>query len=161
VPSCGDQLSAGLRLRTARRRGHRHVDGYRTAAAPIAAFARAVKGLHWSNPRLTRTVKVFATKLKGVSSLAIPSLCADIKEWVASGYKTLAASTVQFNRRYTAVDPEAEEGPLIMRLVMPYATPAEIPLFHSIRNFEAQLAEAEAHAVFAYKNLMNSIELNQ
>jgi hypothetical protein len=137
------------------------VVGYRTAAAPIATFARAVKGLHWSNHRLTRAVKVYATKLKKLVSLTVPNLCGDVQEWAASGYNTLTASTVQFNQHYTAVDPEAEEGPLIMRLVEPYATPADVPLFHSIENFESQLAEAEAHAVFDYTHVMNTMELNQ
>ena len=137
------------------------VVGYRTAAGPIRTFYGTVKGLHWSNPRLTRAVKTFATKLDKLVGLTVPSLCGDVKEWVASGYKTLTASTVQFVKSYNAVDPEAEEGPLILRLSRPYATAGDIPLFHSIEKFESELAETEAHAVFAYKHLMNSIELNQ
>ena len=137
------------------------VVGYRTAAGPVGTFYRAVKGLHWSNPKLTRAVKTFATKLDKFVNLAVPNLCGDIKEWVASGYKTLAASTVQFIKSYDAVDPEAEEGPLILRLARPYATASDIPLFRSIEKFESELAEAEAHGVFDYKHLMNSIELQQ
>ncbi len=137
------------------------VVGYRTAAGSIGAFYHAVKGLHWSNPKLTRAVKAFATKLDKLVGLTVPSLCGDVKEWVASGYRTLTASTTQFLEQYNAVDPEAEEGPLIMRLARPYATAGDISLFHSIESFESELAETEAHAVFAYKHLMNSIELNQ
>ncbi len=137
------------------------VVGYRTGAGPIKVFYRAVKGLHWSNPKLTRAVKTFATKLDKLVGLTVPSLCGDVKEWVASGYATLSASTTQFLQQYNAVDPEAEEGPLIMRLARPYASASDIPLFHSIERFESELAETEAHAVFAYKDLMNSIELNQ
>ena len=137
------------------------VVGYRTAAGPIKAFYHAVKGLHWSSTKLTRAVNTFATKLDKFVSLSIPSLCGDIKEWVASGYKTLTPSTVQFLKQYNAVDPEAEEGPLILRLARPYATAGDIPLFHSIESFESELAETEAHAVFSYKNLMNTLELNQ
>jgi hypothetical protein len=137
------------------------VVGYRTGAGPIKTFYHAVKGLHWSNSRLTRAVKSFATKLDKLVSLTVPSLCGDIKEWAASGYKTLSASTTQFLQHYNAVDPEAEEGPLIERLARPYATAGDISLFHSIESFESELAETEAHAVFAYKHLMNTIELNQ
>lgn len=137
------------------------VVGYRTGAGPIKAFYRAVKGLHWSNPKLTRAVKIFATKLDKLVGLTVPSLCGDVKEWVASGYKTLSASTTQFLQQYNADDPEAEEGPLIMRLARPYATVGDISLFHSIEDFESKLAETEAHAVFAYKDLMNGLELNQ
>lgn len=137
------------------------VVGYRTAVGPIGAFYHTVKGLHWSDPKLTRAVKTFATKLQKLVSLTVPNLCGDIKEWAAGDYKTLSASTTQFLQRYNAVDPEAEEGPLIMRLARPYATAGDIPLFHSIEGFESELAETEAHAVFAYKHLMNTIELNQ
>jgi hypothetical protein len=137
------------------------VVGYRTGAGPIKTFYHAVKGLHWSNPQLTRAVKTFATKLDKLVSLPVPSLCGDIKEWVASGYQTLTASTTQFLEQYEAVDPEAEEGPLIMRLSRPYATAGDISLFHSIESFESELAETEAHGVFAYKTIMNTLELNQ
>ena len=137
------------------------VVGYRTGAGPIKDFYSVVKGLHWSNPKLTRAVKTFATKLDKLVSLTVPSLCGDIKEWVAGGYKTLTASTTQFLKQYDAVDPEAEEGPLIMRLARPYATVGDISLFHSIESFESELAETEAHAVFAYKRIMNTLELNQ
>ncbi len=135
--------------------------GYRTAAAPIATFAHAVKGLHWSNGRLTRAVRTFATKLVGLSTLAVPSLCGDIGAWVTSGYTTLPASTTQFNQRYSAVDPEAEESPLIIKLATPYGTPSDVPVLHRVERFEAQLAEAEANGVEYYVHLMNSIELKQ
>lgn len=137
------------------------VVGYRTGAGPIKDFYSVVKGLHWSNPKLTRAVKTFATKLDKLVSLTVPNLCGDVKEWVAGDYKTLTASTTQFIKQYDAVDPEAEEGPLIMRLARPYATVGDISLFHSIESFESELAETEAHAVFAYKRIMNTLELNQ
>jgi hypothetical protein len=135
--------------------------GYHTAAGPIATFAHAVKGLHWSNGRLTRAVRTFASKLVGLSTLAVPSLCGDIGAWATSGYQTLPASTVQFNQRYSAVDPEAEESPLIIRLATPYGTPSDVPVLRRVERFEAQLAEAEANAVGIYTNFMNSIELKQ
>jgi hypothetical protein len=137
------------------------VVGYRVAAGPIATFYHAVKGLHWSNPKLTHAVKRYATKLEKLVSLTVPSLCGDVKEWVASGYKTLSAQTVQFDKSYAAVDPEAEEGPLIIKLAEPYATPSDIPLYRNIERLESELAEAEANAVFDYKDIMNTLELNQ
>ncbi len=137
------------------------VVGYRTASAPIGAFYRAVKGLHWSNAKLTRAVARYATKLYKLVALTPPSLCTDVKEWAASGYNTLTASTTGFLKGYNANDPEAEEGPLILRLVKPFTTPADRSLIHSVENFEEKLAETEAHAVFAYKHLMNTLELNQ
>ncbi len=135
--------------------------GYRTAAGPIATFAHAVAGLHWSNGRLTRAVRTFATKLEGLSTLAVPNLCGDIGAWATSGYQTLPASTTQFNQRYNAVDPEAEESPLIIRLATPYGTPSDVPVLHRVEHIEAQLGEAEADGVGIYTHFMNSIELKQ
>jgi hypothetical protein len=134
--------------------------GYRTAAAPIAAFARAVKGLHWSDGRLTRAVRTFARKLVGLSTLATPNLCGDIAGWVASSYNTLPASTVQFDQRYAATDVTAEEAPLIVQLATPYALPSDVPVLHHVERFEAQLGEAESTAVGYYTNLMSALELN-
>jgi hypothetical protein len=137
------------------------VTGYHTAAAPIAAFARIVKGLRWSNPRLTRAVHKFATKLVGLSTLAVPDLCTDVGAWVSSGYATLPASTVQFDQRYAATDIEAEESPLIVRLARPYGTPADLTVLRHVERFEAELAEVEATAVGDYSRLMNAIDLQQ
>ncbi len=134
--------------------------GYHSAAAPIATFARAVKGLHWSNGRLTRAVKTFATKLVGLSTLAGPDLCGDIAGWVAGGERTLPASTVQFDQRYAAVDIEAEEAPLIIQLATPYASPGEVSVLHHVERFEEQLGEAETTGEGYYTHLMDALELN-
>lgn len=137
------------------------VVGYRTAATPIANFARAVGGLSWSNHRLTRAVRTFARKLEGLSKLTAPNLCGDIGSWASGGYMTLPTSTIEFDRHYSLVDPEAEESPLIIRLAMPYASPSDVPILHRVERLEAQLGEAEAHAVEYYSHLMDSLELNQ
>lgn len=135
--------------------------GYRTAATSIATFFNAVKGLHWSNGRLTRAVRTYATKLEGLSSLATPNLCGDLQGWASSGYETLPASTIQFDKSYSAVDLEAEEAPLILRLLAPYESAGEASKIHRLERFEARLAEAEATAVAYYVRLMNSLNLNQ
>jgi hypothetical protein len=137
------------------------VTGYHVAAAPIAVFARAVKRLHWSNGRLTHAVRTFATKLQGLSTLAVPNLCGDLRTWVASGYATLPATTVQFVQSYDATDTEAEESPEIVRLARPYGTPSELPVLRRVERIEAKLAEAEADAVSYYSQLMNTIDLQQ
>jgi hypothetical protein len=135
--------------------------GYHTAAAPIATFAHAVAGLHWSNPRLTRAVRTLARKLQGLSTLAVPNLCGDIQAWVTSRYATLPASTVQFDQRYSAVELEAEETPLIISLATPYASPIDFTVLRHVERLEAKLAEAEAHAVEYYVHLMNALDLQQ
>ncbi len=137
------------------------IAGYSTAARPIAAFARAVRGLSWSNHRLTRAVKTFATKLRELSTLALPNVCGDIQAWTATGFKTLPAGTVPFVRHYLAVTPEAEEVPLMIRLLSPYATPSDFPILRRVEHLETRLGEAEAAAVEIYSHLIIALELNQ
>lgn len=137
------------------------IAGYSVAAAPIARFAHAVHFLRWSNGRLTRTVKTFAAKLQKLSTLALPNVCGDIQAWAAGGYQALPADTVPFVKHYLAVTPEAEEVPLMIRLLMPYATPSDVPILHRVERLETHLGEAEAAAVEAYSRLILALELNQ
>jgi hypothetical protein len=135
--------------------------GYRVAAEPVATFAHRVRGLHWSNHRLTQAVKRFTTKLAGLTRLATPDVCADLRAWAASGYQTVPASTVAFDQHYYAVDPEAEEVPLIISLATPYATPADFSVLRHVERLETKLGEAEAAAVESYSRLIISLELKQ
>jgi hypothetical protein len=135
--------------------------GYHAAATPIAVFARTVERLRWSNGRLTRAVRTIATKLEGLSTLALPNLCGDIEGWVSSSFATLPASTIQFNRSYASVDPEAEEVPLIINLAEPYSTPSDFSVLRRVERFETQLGEAEAQGVEYYSHLMDTLELQQ
>jgi hypothetical protein len=131
---------------------------YRPDAAAIHTFARSVAGLHWSNRKLTRIVRKYATQLQGLSALATPDVCGDVRAWVASGYQTLAPSTVQFNTSYYADDIEAEEVPL--RLLAPYESAAVSSLVHRTKRLEAPLAEVEAHGVYYYTRILNTLGLN-
>jgi hypothetical protein len=137
------------------------VVGYHVAAAPVATFARAVRGLHWSNGRLTRALRRFVTRLAGLTKLTPPNVCADVKSWAASSYQTVPPSTFAFEHTYFATDPEAEEVPLIIRLATPYATPSEIPVLKRVERLEVKLGEAEAAAVESYSRLISSLNLNQ
>jgi hypothetical protein len=133
------------------------IAAYRPDTAAIAAFAHVVGGLHWSNRALTRIVRTYATQLTGLVALATPAVCSDVKAWVAGGYRTLPASTVQFDQRYNAVDPEAEEVP--RRLLGPYESAGDASLARRTKRLEAPLAEAEANAVGDYTRIMDTLDL--
>ncbi|MGH2853587.1 MAG: hypothetical protein ACRDLF_05280 [Solirubrobacteraceae bacterium] len=133
------------------------VVAYRPDAAAIAAFARAVGGLRWSNRALTHIVRTYAAQLEGLATLATPEVCGDVKAWVAGGFQTLPASTVQFDQRYYAVDIEAEEVPL--RLLAPYESARSASLLHRTKQLEAPLAEAEANAVADYTQILDALDL--
>ncbi len=137
------------------------VVGYRVAAGPAATFAREVRGLHWSNHRLTRAVHTFSTKLVGLTKLATPDVCGDIRAWAASGYQTVPASTASFVSRYLAITPEAEEVPLIVSLATPYSLPWEIAVERRVEHLETRLGEAEAAAVESYSRTIMALELKQ
>ncbi len=132
--------------------------GYHPDAAAIGAFARAVGGLHWSNRVLTRTVRTYATQLRGLATLALPDVCSDVRAWATGGFQALPASTVQFDQRYYAVDIEAEEVPL--RLLNPYESAGEASLVRRTKHLEAPLAEAEANAVADYTQILDGLKLN-
>lgn len=135
--------------------------GYRVAAAPVARFARAVAGLRWSNAKLTHAVHRFATRLQALTKLATPNVCGDIQSWTASSFQTLPASTVEFDKHYFAVDPEAEEVPTIISLATPYASPSELPVLKRVERLEVKLGEAEAAAVESYSRVIIALELKQ
>jgi hypothetical protein len=134
------------------------VDVYRPDAAAMATFARAVGRLRWSNPKLTHSVRTYATQIKGLSTLAMPEVCGDVKAWAASGYKTLPASSVQFDKTYYAVDIEAEEVPL--RLLAPYESARTASLLRRTKRLEAPLAQAEANAVADYTKILDALNLS-
>ncbi len=130
---------------------------YHPDAAAIGAFVHAVRGLRWSNHVLTRTVRTYATQLRGLAGLALPDVCGDVRAWAAGGFQALPASTVQFDQSYYAVDVEAEEVPL--RLFSPFESAGETSLVRRTRQLEAPLAEAEAHAVSDYTEILDALKL--
>ena len=139
--------------------GALEVAAYQPDKESMLAFAHAIRGLRWSNRKLTRAVGAYATKLEGFPTLAPPDICADVKAWAASGYSTLPASTVSFDKGFYAYSIEAEEVPL--RLLRPYESATEASLLRRTQQLEAPLAEFEAEAVSDYSEILDSLKLPQ
>jgi hypothetical protein len=139
--------------------GALEVAAYQPDRESLLAFAHAIRGLRWSNRKLTRAVGAYATKLEGFPSLAPPAICADVKAWAVSGYSTLSAGTVAFDKGFYAFDIEAEEVPL--RLLRPYESATVASLLHRTKQLEAPLAEFEAEAVSDYSEILDSLKLPQ
>jgi hypothetical protein len=55
-----------------------------------AALIAALTPLRWSNSTITMLVHLTLASGKAELELPVPSVCADMSEWVASGYKTLS-----------------------------------------------------------------------
>jgi hypothetical protein len=139
--------------------GALEVAAYQPDKTSMIAFAHTVRGLHWSNHKLTHMVDTYATKLEGFSTLALPDICADVKAWAATGYATLPASTVSFDKGFYAYDIEAEE--VSLRLLRPYESATEASLVRRTQRLEAPLAEFEAEAVSDYSEILDSLKLPQ
>jgi hypothetical protein len=139
--------------------GALEVAAYQPDKESMLAFAHTIRALHWSSRKLTRAVHTYATKLDGFQTLALPNICADVKAWAASGYQTLPASTVSFDKGFYAFDIEAEEVPL--RLLHPYESATEASLLHRTQRLEEPLAEFEAEAVNDYSQILDSLKLPQ
>ncbi len=124
----------------------------------VAAFASTVKGLRWSNAALTRKVHTYATKLKTLSLLPAPNVCADVRAWVVSRYQALPASTVSFDSRYYKVEVAVGEVPA--KLLTPSEQPDDRPVLARAEEIESQLGEVEANAVYTWGHIMEALALN-
>jgi hypothetical protein len=112
---------------------------YSTAAAPIRTFVAAVKPLHWSNPRLTRIARNYATSLHELSTLPLPDLCVDVRAWTASGFQSVPANVAALDKRLEAIEGES----IPARLLAPYERGSDAGLATRTRRLEVKLAENE------------------
>ena len=94
---------------------------YGVDAGPIRSFARATGSLRWSNPRLTRLARSYASDLQKLATLQMPDLCADVTEWRESGYRTMPPRTLQLTERVEAIQPQTIPARLLAR----YASAAD------------------------------------
>jgi hypothetical protein len=126
-------------------------------ARPSREYVRTAGRLTWSNPALTHAVRAYANKALGLVALAPPKLCADVKNWAASGFKTLPASAAVFAPRFISVwIAPGELPPALAR----YETPAERPLLRRTERLEKQFTEMEARAgVQTWGEIMDGLGL--
>jgi hypothetical protein len=94
---------------------------YDVDSGPIGAFAKATSGLRWSNPRLTRLARGYASDLQKLVALSMPNLCADVTAWRESGYRSMPAGTLALTARVEAIQPHT----IPARLLAPYASAAD------------------------------------
>ena len=112
------------------------LNAYRTGEPAGQRFISAVKGLRWSNRRLTNTIQAYASKLKVLKALAPPDVCADVRAWVASNYKTLPATTVGFDQQFMPNWVAIGELPA---LLAPYERPSQKSILRRTHQLEVQL----------------------
>ena len=119
-------------------------------------FVRSVAPLRWSNRGLTRTIQSYVSKVKVLTKLAVPHLCADVKAWTASGFKTLPAATVAFNKVFMPAWVGAGELPTSLK---PYVSAGDRSLVRQTVRLEERWEDFEAREVESWTAIMNAMVL--
>jgi hypothetical protein len=113
--------------------------GYHTDAKIADSFISAVSSLRWTNPAIARRLHRFVTGLREMIALSVPNLCGDVRSWIASGYKTVPASTLQFDQHVEAIEVEVPSP----RLVAAYVQPADRGLLERVEHLITRFQELE------------------
>jgi hypothetical protein len=112
---------------------------YHTDAGTVQAFVRAVKPLRWSNSKITRIAQSYIKSLHELTVLPLPDLCGDVRAWSANGFRTIPASTLQFDKHLETI----EGKPIPPHLIDPYVQPADKALAARDEHLLTQLEHME------------------
>src|ERR1700727_1465300 len=131
---------------------------YGAVAGPIRTFARAVRPLRWSNPKLTRLAQAYATSLSELAALPIPNLCGDVHTWSTNDFRMMPAATISFDQHVESI-----EGHTIpARLLLPYERPADKGILARTMRLETKLEHTETVAGFNdWDSLLENLGLNK
>ena len=131
---------------------------YGAGSGSIRAFAKTVSSLSWSNPNLTRIARHYAKTLEGLAALPLPNLCGNVREWTASGFHTIPATTLQLDEHV-----EALEGHTIPpKLLAPYERPSDRSIVAQTTRLETKLERTETVVGFNdWDMLLETLGLNQ
>ncbi len=131
---------------------------YGADAGPIRTFVQTVAPLRWSNPRLTRAAQNYARSLHELATLRLPDLCADVHTWSASGFQTVPATTIRFDKHVEAI----EGHTIAPRLLAPSERPADRGILARTTRLETELEHIETVTGFDdWDALLETLGLNQ
>jgi hypothetical protein len=131
---------------------------YQADATIIQRFRKTVDPLKWSNPAVTRGARAYARSLHEMAVLHIPHVCADVRSWVADGFKTVPTDTQRFDRRVEAI----EINELPRKLLSPYLQGANRALLARVEHAARQFEEIEfVHGQGDWDALLEVLALNQ
>ena len=132
------------------------LSAYRLDLPALRHFIAVARPLRWSSSSLDRTVQGYVADLAVLAALAPPHLCADVRAWVAGGYRSLPPSTVAFDARFT---PAWVAIGLLPAKLAPFEQPQQHALARRSEAFESDLTDGEARAVYTWGNIMNELGL--
>jgi hypothetical protein len=131
---------------------------YHADATVIQRFLETVEPLAWSDPAVTRGAHAYARSLHAMVALPVPNVCADVRSWIAGGFKAAPADTRQFDRRVEAI--EIKELP--RKLLSPYLRPADNALLARVEHVAHKFEELEfVHGQDYWNALLEVLSLNQ
>jgi hypothetical protein len=123
----------------------------------IHSYLSTVSHLQVGSSGVTRVVRSYVGQLRTMAGLSVPTLCADVRSWAASGYKTLPASTASFSPRF--INAWVAVGMLPSGLSR-FEGGGERALAGRATQRESALADFEARAVETWGEIMSALELN-
>jgi hypothetical protein len=112
------------------------------------AYAAEVRELSWSNPAIASALQAATTPgIEAVSGPA-PPFCIDARTWAQSGYRTLSATSREFETsRATRRSFDQEEERSLGTLLKPYENASDRALIHKTNAVEHKLLASTGAAV--------------
>lgn len=120
-------------------------------------FARTVMRLRWRRHRITRLVISYVRKLRAITTLTMPNLCADASSFRASGFRVLPQGSRQFIQEYNQAETGSAEVPVW--LLRPYERMDERVLLRTTKHLEAHIEAAENSALTSWGEILHELQL--
>jgi hypothetical protein len=132
------------------------ISAYHLNVAGLKRFVGRVEHLRWSNRHLTREVRIYSEQLEALAVLRPPNVCADVRSWAASGYKTVPPNTIAFDKAFL---PAWVRVGYLPSGLGSYETPAERSIAKHSYALELELIDGEARAVESWGKILDELEL--
>lgn len=131
---------------------------YHTDAPIIRKFINKVIGFPSSNTALNRRIYKFFNGLDEMMALKVPDICNDVRQWTASGYRTIPTSTLQFDAHVESINVEIPSP----KLANPYVVPSDRALVPKLEHLITRFEELEFTIGQQYwDTLLETLALNQ
>ncbi len=117
-------------------------------------YAAEVRQLSWSNPAIASMLQAATTARLEVISGAAPPFCADARAWAQSGYRTVSASSREFEAsRAARMNSEQAEERSLGALLKPYENASDRALISKTKTAELELLLRGGAAVRTVRGL--------
>jgi hypothetical protein len=133
------------------------VAAFHPSAQASIVFARTVMRIRWRSHKITRLVRSYARKLRAITALMMPNLCADASFFRASDFRVITKESQNFTNEYTRAEAGASEVPT--KLFRPYERADEKVLLLATGRLEARIEAAEASALTSWNEILHELQL--